>query len=73
MTQKSSTAPSTETRTLLKEAEIEPKYGITSAFLRKRRRLHLAPPYLKCGRSVYYRVADLEAWLEQCRVQPSTG
>lgn len=57
-------------RTLLKEAEIRPKYGIKEATLRKRRRLGLEPKFLKVGRSVYYRVADLEEWLENCTVPP---
>jgi hypothetical protein len=62
-----------EMRTMLKEREITPRYGISIAALRKRRRLGLAPMFLRVGRSVYYRVTDLEAWLDQCTVSPKTG
>lgn len=30
------------------------------------------PPYFKLGRSVRYDLADLEAWIESCRVDPES-
>lgn len=30
------------------------------------------PPYFKLGRSVRYDLADLEAWLESCRIDPES-
>ena len=34
-------------------------------YLRKRRRLHLDPPYAKVGRMIIYRQSDLDAFLEK--------
>lgn len=73
MKQEFSTTPANDKRALLRQSEIEPRYGIGGAFLRKRRRLHLDPPFLRVGRSIYYRVSDLEDWLERCRVAPKIG
>lgn len=38
--------------------------------LQARRAAHKAPAFLKIGRSVRYRMADLEAFLAACRVDP---
>jgi predicted DNA-binding transcriptional regulator AlpA len=29
-----------------------------------------APPYLKIGRAVRYRIEDLDEWIDRCRVEP---
>jgi Helix-turn-helix domain len=31
------------------------------------------PPYLKVGKGVRYRVADLNAWIEASRIMPEAG
>ena len=38
--------------------------------LQARRAAHKAPAFLKIGRSVRYRMADLETFLAACRVDP---
>jgi Helix-turn-helix domain len=43
--------------------------GLTVAFLRKARQLGRGPAYLRIGRTIRYRIKDLDAWLEQYRVK----
>jgi hypothetical protein len=38
--------------------------------LRNWRSKHVGPPYIKLGRSVRYKTADLIAWMDQHRVDP---
>lgn len=45
--------------------------GLAVQTLRNRRFNRLPPNYFKIGRSVRYRVADLEAYLSSCRVNVS--
>lgn len=46
----------------------------TDASLEKDRATgHLGVPYVKAGRRVIYRLADLKSWLESHRVIPSKG
>jgi hypothetical protein len=42
--------------------------GWSQAYLRKSRRFGRGPAYLRIGRSIRYRIADLDAWLEAHRV-----
>ena len=43
--------------------------GLTPAYLRKARRLGKGPNYLRLGRTIRYRIRDLDAWLEAHVVQ----
>jgi len=55
---------------LLREREVIQRYGLGGPFLRKRRRLGLEPIFVKVGRCVFYRVRDLENWLEKGAIHP---
>jgi len=55
---------------LLTELEASLFTSLTCSALRQRRWLRQPPTYLKIGRLVRYRRADLEAFLESCRVEP---
>lgn len=44
--------------------------GFSLPTMRKRRWLREPPAYLKIGRLVRYKVADLEDFLNSCRVEP---
>ena len=54
-------------RRLLCEQEISELYGIPRATLQQMRFHGRGPLFLKLGRSVRYRVADIDAWLSCCR------
>lgn len=45
--------------------------GVSVSFLRKRRRLKLAPAFLRAGRRVVYSRDDIDAFLHERRVEPS--
>ena len=47
--------------------------GMTPAYLRKARRLGKGPNYIQLGRTIRYRVRDLDAWLEQHLVKTETA
>lgn len=51
---------------LLDEKAVSREYGIPLATLRGWRFRGLPPKFLRLGRSVRYRVKDLEAWLASC-------
>jgi hypothetical protein len=53
---------------LLHEADAARYVGISVAFLRQARVRAKGPAYFRIGRSVRYRVSDLEAWLSDRRV-----
>lgn len=48
---------------LLRESEVQTRWRVSRALLRKWRRLGGGPPFVKLGRSVRYRELDLEKWL----------
>lgn len=55
------------------EQEAAPYCGVSVSYLRQSRTRHSdieGPPYLKIGRAVRYRQADLDAWLESHLVRP---
>ncbi len=60
---------------VLNEKEAARYIGMSVPFLRQsrvdgnRQNRTPAPPYVKIGRSVRYLVADLDAWLQENRVQ----
>jgi predicted DNA-binding transcriptional regulator AlpA len=57
---------------LLTEKQVEEVYGLKVKTLRKWRWSGEGPSHIKLGRSVRYRVADIEAYIESC-VRTSTS
>jgi len=55
---------------LLTEREAADYARLSVGFFRAARLNGGGPPFLKIGRSVRYRLADLKTWLESCRVEP---
>lgn len=53
----------------IQERDAAKYVGLSRAFLRQARALGRGPAYLKLGRAVRYRVADLDDWLDRHRVQ----
>lgn len=53
-----------DSRQLLKEKEVDGEYDLSISWLRKMRRLGGGPAFLKIGRMVRYRRADVEAFLD---------
>ncbi len=53
----------------LTQDEVAQWYGISKSKLEKWRCEKVGPPYIKPDGRVLYRVADIEAWLDQYRVQ----
>ena len=56
-------------RELLTEAEVQTRYGFTRAWLRRCRRERRGIPFLKVSRMIRYRRADIEVFLDTCRVR----
>lgn len=52
---------------LLITVEVSKVTGHSTRTLEKWRQNGKGPAFLKIGRSVRYRMSDIEAWLEQCR------
>jgi hypothetical protein len=48
----------------VKEPIAAPYIGYSRAYLKKARRTGTGPDYIRCGRSILYRLADLDRWLE---------
>jgi hypothetical protein len=46
--------------------------AMSPAYLRQARRKGNGPAYLRIGRAIRYRIVDLDAWLDQRRVVPSS-
>lgn len=48
--------------------------GLTEQRLRQLRHQRRGPAFVKAGKAVFYRIADVARWLESCTVQPeATG
>jgi hypothetical protein len=47
--------------------------GMTTSFLRTARRKGYGPAYIRFNRTIRYRIADLDAWLDAHRVQTENG
>jgi predicted DNA-binding transcriptional regulator AlpA len=58
-------------REILTEREVWEEYGLTIPFLRRARRERRGPRFLKVGRMVRYRRADIEAYLAKYTVETS--
>lgn len=65
-----STATITEAPELLKTPAAASFIGVTTSTLNTWRSEKRGPAFIKCGRLVLYRPADLMAWLES-RVKPT--
>lgn len=50
-------------RVVLNERDVSEEYGFTIPFLRRARRERRGPRFLKVGKMVRYRRADIEAYL----------
>ncbi len=59
--------------TSLTERAAAEHLGLSVRTLQKRRFERQDPPYLKIGRSVRYRLDDLNAFLEAHRINPGQG
>lgn len=58
---------------LLTEQQAAQFLGWSRKTLQARRWLRQPPCYLKLGRSIRYRLSDLEKFLESCTVNPREG
>ena len=57
---------------LLKPAQLAEWVGSTSGALAQARYMGNGPKFIKCGRSVRYRVSDVNAWLD-AQTRQQTG
>ena len=55
---------------VLSESAAATYVGYSRHYLRVARRYGRGPAYIRVGRSIRYRVQDLDAWLEAHRVEP---
>lgn len=55
-------------RALLSEKQVETFFGLKAGTLRNWRVAHRGPRFLKVGRSVRYRVCEIERFLTNCTV-----
>ena len=55
----------------VKDVEAADEFGLSAATLRVWRRRGIGPRYLRIGRSIRYRRADIEEYLAQRTVEPS--
>lgn len=58
-------------REVLNEREVWEEYGFTIPFLRRARRERRGPRFLKVGKMVRYRRADIESYLSAHAVETS--
>lgn len=58
-------------RPVLTEVDTSKYIGLSRAWLRQARMYGRGPRYIKVGRSVRYRVSDLDEWLERHLVSTS--
>jgi len=54
---------------IIPERHLVEREGVTSRCWRKRRERGDCPPYIRLGRGVFYRAADVAAWEESRRFQ----
>lgn len=59
------------TAVYLTSPQLAERLGVATITVKVWRQRRKGPPYVKIGRSVRYRVADVEAWADQQRVTPS--
>jgi hypothetical protein len=51
---------------LVSQAEAARHFGISKSNLKRRRQLGLPPRFLKIGNRVFYRIKDLQEFIEAC-------
>lgn len=54
---------------LLSRIEVEDRFGITKRFLEVSTMRGTGPKFVRIGRSVRYRIKDLEAWIDDNTVE----
>ena len=54
---------------LLTESEAASFLSMSDKWLQNQRWMGLEPSYVKIGRSIRYRVSDLESFLKRCEIQ----
>ncbi len=59
------------TSKLLDRSEVEARFGIPKRYLEMAGMRGDGPAFVRIGRRVRYLAADIEAWLQQNRVEPS--
>ncbi len=57
---------------LLRTPDAARRLGVSTSYLQKQRHFGTGPAYVKLGRAVAYREADLDSWVAE-RVQQSTS
>jgi len=57
---------------LLTERQVRNCYGLSVPWQRRTRRERRGPPFLKLGRMVRYRRADIEAYLAASTIEPKS-
>lgn len=62
-----------DSRLLLNKDQAAAMLGVSVSTLVKLRAACRGPAYVKLGKSVRYRIADLEAWIENSIVHPATS
>jgi Helix-turn-helix domain len=55
---------------MIPEAEAARYVALSPAYLRQARQKNRGPAFLRIGRAIRYRTADLDVWLAQQRVEP---
>jgi excisionase family DNA binding protein len=58
------------TATTIQEPDAAQYVGLSRAYLRQARAQGHGPVFIRFGRAVRYRTADLDSWLEAHRVEP---
>lgn len=70
MTHASAAKQTITSRSTITEADAAMYTGMSRAFLRVSRRRTGGPAFLRVGRAIRYRTADLDAWLDRHRIDP---
>ena len=66
------TSPKEITVDLITEEEAAAILGLKKATMQQRRWLKQPPAYVKTGRFIRYRMADIVAYIDSCVVNPKT-
>ena len=57
----------------LRPASVAKRFGLSVGTLASWRFRQIGPPYIKAGKTVLYRVTELQAWLDSHSVRPGSG
>jgi hypothetical protein len=58
---------------LITEAEWAKQRGVSLRTVQRERMLRIGPPFIKLGKSIFYRPASIEAWLISQEQSPAKG